>query len=50
MQQNRFVQRKKNSKKRYPADFTARFNVNKVSFIFKILPPVYLHIMKMYFK
>ena len=51
MKQTRFIQR--NEKKNLRTDTLRisvaviwRFNVKKVSFIFKILPPVYLHIIK----
>ena len=52
MERNRFIQR--NEKKilrrdtlRISVAVIGRFNVKKVSFIFKVLPPVYLHIIKM---
>ena len=51
MEQKRFIQR--NEKKilrgatlRISVVAIGKFNVKKVSFIFKISPPVYLHIIK----
>ena len=46
MEQNRFIQinkKKKGSKKTYSTNFSSS---QKVSFIFKISPPVYLPIIK----
>ena len=49
MEQNRFIQRNKCSKKRYATNFSSSHSevqCKEVSPIFKILPPFGLHIIK----